>query len=129
MLRIRPEQLRAFQADLNHRFSEKLLPAIRDHFPTATTDIDNPALLARLQQVIGRAQAYGLTEDRDISAFVKLTFASGQYFDRYGPFQEILTNADIAPDLRIGRLLATASRNDWKMAAAMPSDSKPEVRS
>jgi hypothetical protein len=128
MLRIRREQLQAFQADLNHRFSEKLLLTIREAFSAETADISDSSLLTRLQHAISRAQFYELTEDRDISAFVKLTFASGQHFDQYSPFQKILTSTDIAPHQRVGRLLATASRNDWKLAAEISSDNKSEIR-
>jgi len=111
MLIIRDAQMRTFQSELNQRFSWKLLPEIKKIYPRNLPPVTDLELSKQLAERILHAQSYGFTEDRDIGAFVKLTFVISPNFDKLPVFKPILRDTNLVANDRMRCLLMAARGN------------------
>lgn len=95
MLIIRHAQMKAMQIHLNACFARSVLPDIRAHSELETAGVADEPLLELLQTTIERAQLFGLHDDRDIVAFIELTFVFGHECDHSRHILDILVRDDM----------------------------------
>jgi len=105
MLDIRPEQIDAFQRSLNERLAAVLAPKIRVACGRETAALDDAALIGVLTERMAVAQHLGFTRDRDIKAFLTLTFIVSPSFYERDPFSGILADTTIPPSRQIALML------------------------
>jgi hypothetical protein len=120
MLIIREAQMRALETAARDSMAPALAQQMRAAFPDETAGIDERRLLERVRCALSRAWNYGLRQDRELLAFIQLTFCVGPAFDLHPPFHEILSGpADTLP--KLDRLFAAAAPADWVAAGALES--------
>ena len=81
MLKIRPEQLKAFEPDAWHAFENEMMAHSKDYSPVLTTILTEQQLRSALRQAIDSAQRYGFTNRGPIRLYIELMFLCGSYFD------------------------------------------------
>lgn len=123
MLRIRAEQLNAFQPVADAQFVARIVEHLRTNHPTTVVRLAHgPTLLSRMSEVelselvkngVGRARKYGLSWESSISAFVVLMFCAAPNFDQHKAITEILSNSQIPPDDRIKVVVDKIDSNAW----------------
>lgn len=124
MLKIRREQIKAFQPVADAAFVRRLAAHVRaEHaeapvfLPEGETTVE---LLTdeRLHEMVGRgverARAYGMTWESSITAFVVLMFVSAPNFDDHPLLRRVLKDEQTDPDLRIERLWEQTSDDNWE---------------
>lgn len=124
---IRDKQIEAFELSLKNRFAKKVEEELRTEHTNYVDDLNDEELHEYVLAGIDRAKSYGLENDNDISAFVKLLFVIGWYFDEYPLFNEFLTYSDYEHYERMEYLFESATKEDWNEAAKL-SDELVEER-
>jgi hypothetical protein len=89
MLIVRTPQLAALQVDADARFCRQMVGLLRAEV-AAVAQLADAQIEARCAAALARADAYGLTRDQDVLAFVTLTFTVAPDFDQRPAFQAIL---------------------------------------
>jgi uncharacterized protein YyaL (SSP411 family) len=114
MLRIRDEQMQAFDADAQKRFEDRAIRHLRANLPRQTEHFSDDNLRARVRTGAVRAREYGLESEQQIMCFVDTTFLLANNFDTAPAFswaRTILTDPQLTANQRAGTLLAAAERN------------------
>lgn len=104
MMTIRNAQMQALQEQVNRLFAERFSTRLRLR-RTSEAPLNEQDLQARLCQLIARAQANGLMQERDVFAFVELSLLKGDGFDADPVYAAILTDPRHAPGTRMRNLL------------------------
>jgi hypothetical protein len=81
MLRIRPEQFAAFDADIRSRYHRSLLEYYRDTIPEAVARFDDATLLARIAAADERGRRWGIALQDAMAQFIGLDLVIGEQFD------------------------------------------------
>ncbi|HEY6334111.1 MAG TPA: hypothetical protein VI756_32650 [Blastocatellia bacterium] len=123
-LKIRPEQLEAFQPVADAAFAARLAKYLRANHADAVVRISSGAVaVARLPEAtltkivrsgMSRARGYGLTSESSLAAFIVLMFLAAPNFDAHPLIQRVLQDKDSEPDNRINNLWARVSPQNWK---------------
>ena len=124
---VRNKQIEAFELPLKARFAIKIEEELRAEHSDSVDDLNDDELHEYVMAGIDRAKGYGLEDDKDIKAFVKLLFVIGWYFDEYTLFNEYLTYDDYEHYERMEYLFESATKEDWNKAARL-SDRLVEAR-
>ena len=109
--------MQLLEQGLVHRFAMTLSARLRSGMPGQTAAHDDTALLERVESAVLRGRSHGLQRDKDLTAFVRLTFVIATNFDRHRPINDVLSSPDIASDEKISVLFASVSEFDWTLAA------------
>ena len=104
MMTIRNAQMQALQEQVNHLFAERFCTRLRLR-RTSEAPFNGQDMHARLCQLIARAQANGLMQERDVFAFVELSLLKGDGFDAQPAYSAILSDPRHAPGARMRKLL------------------------
>jgi hypothetical protein len=123
MLKIRSEQIEAFQPVADAQFVRRIVDHLRKRQSSAVVRLpQGPTLIFRLpdalihrmvQAGVARARSYGLTWESSITGFVVLMFRVAPNFDQYPAINRALTDEHVAPDARIQKLLEVTTSSDW----------------
>jgi hypothetical protein len=108
MITITRDQYRALEASSLASFESRVLAHLRRCFPDHVAKVGEDQARAAIREGIARAEAYGITAERQVCVFIDLMFALGERFDRdpkYPWAPAILLGLDRkAPATRIDRL-------------------------
>jgi hypothetical protein len=113
MLKIREEQMQAFQADAQKRFEDRAIRHLRTNLPRQTASFGDDDLRVRIRSGAARASGYGLESEQQIMCFVDTMFLLAANFDTNPAWpwaRTILTDPQLDANRRAGTLLGTAER-------------------
>ncbi len=113
MLRIRREQMLAFDAFAYARREAKLVAHARDVWARRSAALSDAALREHVRACVARAEGYGLLSEYEASCFVDLTFAFSPTFDGDAATAwagEILRDRDLAGWIKCTLLVERARR-------------------
>lgn len=129
MLKIRPEQMQAFQPSAEASFERRVVEYIKTHqaevvvqLTTGTftvSQIADATLTEMVRRGIKRARAYGMTWQSTITSFVVLMFVMAPNFDAHPLIKRVLSDESIKPDLRIEQLWERTKDPNWRAAEQM----------
>jgi hypothetical protein len=113
-LKIRNEQLRAFEGLTHDRFEERVREFVMSRWP-ALLPVPEPAALTQLvSEGVAHARVWGLRTERDTVLFMLVRIALGPDFDS-GPSHpwavELAGDASLDGPRKLERLLARAAEN------------------
>lgn len=106
-LRIRQEQIEAFEGHAWRELRRELVNAFRASFPERYEELGEEASHDNVLQAMHRAGSHGFTTREAFSRFVELTFHLGQDFDKAPQLDwvsGILNAPNQDPDTMVGRL-------------------------
>ena len=104
MLRIRSEQMRAFELLSRDRFIEKVCGLIRDQHADLAEGLADDALRAAIAKALDDARTYRLVVEADVYEFSVLRLLFGADWPRQPEYrwaQNILNDVSQAPDVRL----------------------------
>ncbi len=126
MLKIRAEQMQAFQAAADQAFVKKLVAYLREkhgdtgvQLPTGTFlvfELPAETLEAMVQTGLARARNYGFVSEADLAGFVTVMLETAPNFDDHPLLQRGLRDERIKLEDRLGALLQSATDANWKVA-------------
>jgi hypothetical protein len=139
MLKIRSEQIEAFQPVADAQFVRRIIEHLRTRHEKVVVRLESgPILIGRLsagllqqmvQQGVTQAKAYGFTWESSITAFVVLMFKVSPNFDRHPAINRALSEATVSPDARVQRLLEVTSSSDWWEAKELYDPAAWQIKS
>jgi hypothetical protein len=111
MLRVRPEQLHAFQEPLRRAYEDRLVLHVQQFFPERCAEVGKAGVRAEVRSGVDRAALHGITTERDVCKFVSLVFVFGPEFDvKLSWARKMLALPEGGePGVRMQRLYAEAS--------------------
>ena len=71
----------ALQEPMLERFHLELLEHVKAHFPSATRERSDEALLEHIREALDRAARHGLSTEKDLYRFVNVSMVLGPRFD------------------------------------------------
>jgi hypothetical protein len=123
MLKIRNEQIAAFQPVADAEFVRRIAEFVRNnHARSVIRTPQGPTLISRLpeaqfekmvEHAVTRAKSYGLTWESSITGFVILMFKVAPNFDQHPAINRALTDKQVSADERIKKLLEVTTSSDW----------------
>jgi hypothetical protein len=119
MLRIRPEQMLAFEQAADDKFTGDIIGHLLRFHPAAVSHIPAADLRAQVNQRKARAREYGFTGQAAITGFIALTFNIGPRFDLHPAIQAVLTDVAVSPDDRVQQLRFRVQPLDWAEATRL----------
>jgi hypothetical protein len=117
-LRIRRQQIEAFQHELDRRLAPQIADYLREHHARCILGIAEPTLDARILRGIARARAHGLSTDAALAWFVALTFEVAPGFDRQPAIRAALRDASVRDEDRVAHVMDKVGPEAWDAAAA-----------
>lgn len=81
MFKIREHHHKALRKDRLRLFEDRAIQHLRGCFPLETRSHSDGQLRERVRDCIGRANAYGLTTEQQVIAFIDVTYIEGERFD------------------------------------------------
>jgi hypothetical protein len=117
MMRIRWEQMKAFDAEADRAFVEMLKGLVLQQGSPIPPGTDDRQLTQMIHNGIARARSHGLTWQSSIGKFVGLMFAVAPNFDEYPPIRAILANSSVLPDERVPRMMERITGEQWAGAS------------
>lgn len=121
-MNIRGEQLDVLRADRERQRDVRLAEHLRAVHGDLVEGLSDEALIRRVHAGVRRAQAYGITWDSTLAAFLVLMFRAAPDFDEHPTVQAVLRFEDLEPDLRIDALMAVTDDEHWEQIAARRDD-------
>jgi len=109
MFKIRSHHHNAFRAVRLRLFEDRAIQHLRGCFPLETEPHSDDQLRVRVRECIGRASAHGLTTERQVMAFVDVTYIKGVRFDADPDgvwAKKVASNPRVSADEKMGVLLA-----------------------
>jgi len=123
-LKIRPEQVQAFQPIAEAGFVRRLTDYVRKVHGDAIVRIPSGAmsiaqvpttvLSIMIQNGIARGRRYGLSWESSLAAFVVIMIIAAPNFDEHPLIQRVLRQDDAAPERRIDGIWRRISSQNWK---------------
>lgn len=123
MLKVRPEQMEAFQPVADSHFVQRVGQFLRErHAQTVVRLPQGPTLISRLSDSLLSelvknglecARSYGLSWESSISGFIVLMFKAAPNFHQHAAVNASLTDSQIPPDERVKDILAKTSAAVW----------------
>ena len=115
MLQLRHRQFEELRAVPLEGFEDQMVAHLREHFPDDCRAMDDAALRVWIRYGIERAEAHGLSSQRDVCKYLNLMMTFGRDFDVQEPTarwaRPILGDPEISdPSARIERLCEEAMR-------------------
>jgi [ribosomal protein S5]-alanine N-acetyltransferase len=118
MLSIDSSQIKAVFRSKLMRLGRELLIALEHSSPSALNGLSEQETEQRLDSALSKVTSYQFDHERDIRAFIRLSFVIGPNFDLYPPFSDVLSSQTIPIDLKMTRLFRIAQSSDWQHAAS-----------
>ena len=125
MLRVRREQIDAFQPTAEEEFALRIVDYLRQHYARLVVKqvnalsllerIPEESLLKLVRTGIARARANGFTFSASISAFVVLMFKAAPNFDQNPTISQSLKEL-LPEEQRLPKLLETVAAETWQQA-------------
>jgi hypothetical protein len=114
-MKVRTQQIQVLGESTSARFLDRLVELVSGGEPPK----DEPALRKTCQELMKRADAYGLTTEFEVAAFVACGVMFGMDFDSRSdlPYQKILTEADVEPRLKAAQLAMTIEKAEEEDSA------------
>lgn len=104
VLKIRPEQLRALEEEVDRKLEERLGATLCEHWSARCQELGD-SLGEVVRAGIASGRSYGFGSERDLLRYLNVTFALGDDFDRRHPeARTILDNRSLDATHRIGQL-------------------------
>lgn len=102
---IRSQQIQVLGDSTSARFLDRLVELVSGGEPPE----DEQGLRADCRELMKRADAYGLTTEFEVAAFVACGVMFGMDFDSRDdlPYRKILAEADVEPRLKAAQMAAT----------------------
>ena len=133
MLKILPDQMRAFRPVADELLAERIVEHLRTayadkfvHLPSQTLMLDEIAendLKAMVQTGLAQARSYQITHESALAGFVAIMFEVAPNFDSYPLMHQILQDETTAPNARLDLLLERVREEDWeKIKGSYDSD-------
>lgn len=119
MLRISKQQIDAMAQEGRAAYARDLARYLRAEHEDAVRSLGDEDLLRRVHLGIARAEGHGMTWDSTITAFVAMMFEIAPTFDEQPGIRRVLTDGQIAPDLRVDALWKRTTAEDWEEAARL----------
>ena len=115
-MQIRTQQIQVLGDSTSARFLDRLVELVSGGEPPA----GEPALRKTCRELMQRADAYGLTTEFEVAAFVACGVMFGADFDSRTdlPYQKILTEADVEPRLKAAQMAMTIEKVEEEESAA-----------
>jgi hypothetical protein len=123
-LKIRPEQLEAFQTVADAAFAARVAKHLRANHTDVTVRIPSgevalgrisEATLNRMVQTgISRARGYGFAWESNLAGFIVAMFLSAPNFDAHPLIERVLRDQNVKPEDRIDNLWSRVSAQNWK---------------
>ncbi len=124
MLKILPEQMRAFSAVADELLVQRIVDHLRANYADTVVqlpsrmflldEIDEDDLKQMVHTGLARARSYGISQESALAGFVALMFEAAPNFDSYPPMQQILQDENTPPNSRLDLLLDQATDEDWE---------------
>jgi hypothetical protein len=123
-LKIRPEQLEAFQSIADSAFVNRVAKYLRANHADATVRIPSgdvalgripdSVLISMVQAGLSRARGYGFNWESSLAAFIVLMFLAAPNFDSHPLIERVLRDPSAKPEERIDNLWSRVSAQNWK---------------
>ncbi len=123
MLKIRAEQMQAFQTVADAAFNKKLVKHLREkhgdtgvQLPTGTFlvfELAEETLEAMARSGFERARRYGFASEADLAGFVTLMLETAPNFDDHPLLQRGLQDERVKLEERLAALLQNATEANW----------------
>ena len=127
-LKIRSEQIAAFQPVADAGFARRLTQYVRNAhgsvtvmIPSGATPVNmipNAVLRRMVQTGIERGRAYRLCWESSLAGFVVIMFVAAPNFDQHPLIQRVLRDDDAPPEGRIESLWRRISNENWRAVEA-----------
>ena len=127
MLKIRPEQIRAFQPVADAEFVERLAVHVRaEHadapvfLPEGETTVGlltDERLHEMVRRGVERARSYGITWESTLGAFVTIMFVAAPNFDEHPLIRRVLSDEKVDANARVERLWELTTEENWEVVA------------
>lgn len=134
MLKIRAEQMQAFQPIADKTFAQKLAKHLREkhgdtgvQLPSGTFlvfELSDETLEAMIHTGIARARAHEFTSEADLAGFVSLMLETAPNFDDHPLLRRGLRDERVKLEDRLQSLLQHATEANW---AVVKADYDPTV--
>ena len=100
MLRIRPEQMKAFETAAAKGFQDRMLEHVGQFFPKHLAILGEPAIREVVSLGIDRGSVYGFVTEHDLCLYIDLMLLLGSLFDEdpQYPWAEAILNDKGIPD-------------------------------
>jgi RimJ/RimL family protein N-acetyltransferase len=118
MLTIRHRQMQLLEQAKRRAVVMDTVEAMRRDLPHFLVGLSEREVSERSERTVEKSGRYGLGTVGAVQTYTKLSFVLGADFDRYPPFQALLTQAP-AGDGNLDRLTAAATEADWNRAAVV----------
>jgi hypothetical protein len=107
MLKLRPEHLAAFEAQVVRLFTLRVVAHVKAVWPAECAELGDAPVAEAVRGVIQRAAALGLLSERDVVRFVDLAFILARDFDT-NPLaawtRPIFADRTLAPAAKLDKL-------------------------
>jgi len=104
-LKIRKQQMDAFERSAQAKLHQRLLIYLRQELPEETDEFSDAALLKRICEAEHRASHYNIVSDAGIAQFACLTFVAGPTFDEIPEVNDYLTEPGYDTEERLNELV------------------------
>jgi hypothetical protein len=125
MLKIRAEQMKAFQDAADTAFIKKLSAHLREkhgdtgvQLPSGTFlvfELPTETVEAMIRTGFERAREYGFASEADLAGFVALMIETAPNFDNHPLLQRGLQDERVKLEERLGVLLENATAANWQV--------------
>jgi len=114
-MKVRNDQIQVLGDAAGARFLDRLVELVSGGEPPE----DEPALRKTCQELMKRADAYGLTTEFEVAAFVACGVMFGTNFDSRTdlPYQKILTEEGVEPRLKAAQMAQTIDQAEQEETA------------
>jgi hypothetical protein len=126
MLKIRPENLRAFQPQAEAAAADRIAEHIRKEHADCVVDLPGGVFTVRqipdeqlremVRNGIARARRHGMSTEASLASFVVLMFVVAPNFDDHPLIERVLKDEAAPPDSRIALLWERTSEQNWDAA-------------
>lgn len=103
MLRIRKEQMDAFQQAAERSYRIRLVHFLRQQFPDAA-ECEETSLTQEVGEQVLKARSYGFLTERQIANYVISAWLLGRDFDTEFPVVQQMLGSELPPDEKSGSL-------------------------
>ncbi len=124
MLKIRNQQIQAFQSVAEISFLRKLVEYIYENHPQVAVQIgENLTVICQIPEkelkilvsnAINQARTYGITSESSLASFVVLTFVTAPNFDEHPLIKRLLEDEKIAANDRIDSFWQHTTEQNWQ---------------
>lgn len=104
MLVIRKAQMDTLEADARRRFLQRTLVRLRTELAAQTAKLSDLQLRGRVESAWKRAKPYGISAERDVTAFIDLDVLLGDRFEaepKHTWIRQLLLDASLPPNAKL----------------------------